>query len=718
MNTNPKKQWHLLFDAPDSLATQAVSELSEALNVTPTTAKLLYLRGYRTVAEAKRFFRLEEAEPHDPFLLRDMRRAVDRVNQAVENRERIAVYGDYDVDGVTATSLLYLYLSNLGADVGYYIPSRSKEGYGLSRGAIDQLREKGVSLLITVDTGITAIEEIAYARSVGIDTVVTDHHECRPELPDACAVVNPHRADDPYPFKELAGVGVAFKLACAMESDRCEKAGTSVFEGVLRVCDQYADLVAIGTIADVMPVTDENRLLIAKGLSVMETRCRPGLCALISAANAGKNRVRKLSSSYIGFVVAPRLNAAGRVADASLAVELLLSESLGQAEALAAKLCELNTERQTEENRIAEEAYRMIEQMPEEDKKRILVIDHDDWHPGVIGIVSSRVTERYGLPSILITYEGSEDDVGKGSGRSVKGLNLVEALDACRDLLVRYGGHELAAGLSVRRRDVAALRRRLNEYAMEHLSGEELTVQIDVDCELDVRDLSIRLAEELEQLEPFGNGNAAPLFVLRDAHVQKIQPIGGGKHVRLTVEKDGISTVAVWFGKTVTELPFEEGETADFLFQLQINEFNGTYSLQMLLRDADLAKSDQERFAAEKARFTEIEAGGMFDESENLLPDRDDVAIVYQFLRRETGNGHTSFPARRLLNVLNRCSGVPFTYAKLRIILLVLRELNLCGVSEPTEDHFLFDFYVQPVKTNLEHSAVLRRFRTQQTSLR
>ncbi|MBO4308764.1 MAG: single-stranded-DNA-specific exonuclease RecJ [Clostridia bacterium] len=707
------KKWHLLFNESDPEASRTVAELSSALRIAPVTAKLLYLRGYRTVEAANRFFHLEEAEPHDPFLLRDMRLAVERLSLAVERGERIAVYGDYDADGVTSTSLLFLYLSEYGADVDYYIPSRSKEGYGLSKAAIDTLREKGVSLMVTVDTGVTAVEEIAYASSVGIDTIVTDHHECRPKLPKAFAVVNPHRADDNYPFKELAGVGVAFKLVCAMETEKCRREGKSVYEGISRLCNDYADLIAIGTIADVMPVTDENRLFVAKGLAVMEARPRLGLNALIDAASANRGRPRKLTSTYIGFVIAPRMNAAGRMAEASETVKLLLSDNKATANDYAERLCELNAERQSEENRIAEEAYRKIEAMPAEERRNVLVIDSDSWNQGVIGIVSSRVTERYGLPSILITYDGLEDDVGKGSGRSVKGLNLVEALTACGDLLIRYGGHELAAGLSVRRRDVAALRRRLNEYADEHFSEEARVCQIDADCELSVREMTIRLAEEIAMFEPFGSGNVAPKFVLRDARVTAIRPMGGGKHVRLQVEKDGLSVPAVWFGKAVSELPFTEGELADFLFEINVNEYNGVFSLQMLLRDAVPAASDREKFLAEKKRYEEIEAGGCFSTEERLFPDRSDVALVYQFLRRETRNGHTGFWAHRLLGALARDNGNPFPYAKMRIVLRVLRELKLCDYTEPITDYLVFDFCERPEKTDLEQSSVLCRFRSQ-----
>lgn len=711
-----EKQWNILFDEQDMAADAGVALLAESLHLTRTMARLLWLRGYRTPEEANRFFRLEDTTPLDPFLLRDIRPAAERVLLALERGERIAVYGDYDVDGVTSVTLLYLYLSGLGADVGYYIPSRSREGYGLSCPAMDTLREKGVRLIVTVDTGTTAITEVDYAASLGMDVVVTDHHECRPELPNACAVVNPHRADDPYPFPDLAGVGVAFKLACAIETERCKETGTPVYDAILRLCDEYTDLVALGTIADVMPVIGENRLFISKGIARMEKHCRPGMKALIEAANNGKGRPRQLSSSFIGFTIAPRINAAGRLADASEAVELLLSDEQ-DAPALAERLCEWNLRRQEEENRIAEEAYRLIEALPPEERRHVLVIDRDHWHPGVIGIVASRVTERYGLPAILITYDGAEDqcdpaqDVGKGSGRSLKGLNLVEALAACEDLLIRYGGHELAAGLSVRRGDVPALRRRLNDYAEQNAGGTPFVASLNADCVVSISELSVRLVEEIGRLEPYGEGNPAPELVVRDVAVRRITPMGAGKHVRMTVEQGELSLSAVWFGRSAASLPFEEGDPADLMFRIGINEYNGVSSLQMILTDAHISDAERERREKEHDRYLRIREGMSFSAAEEILPDRDDIAAVYQFLRRETGEGHTSFPVWRTLRRLN--GGRRFSYGKLRTAMDVLAELKLCSYTEPSPDQLVVDFERQPDRTDLGRSAVLRRLREQ-----
>ena len=536
-----QKKWSLQYRPGNTEIDAGIAALVEETKLSPMMARLLYTRGYRTLDEVSSFLRQETACLHDPFLLQDIEAAVERISLALERGEKIAIYGDYDVDGVTAVSLLYLYLLEHGADVGYYIPSRMREGYGLSQGAIDRLKECGVELMITVDTGITAIEETAYAKSLGIDTVITDHHECRAELPAACAVVNPHRSDDQYPFKELAGVGVVFKLICAFEMAECRKMGISEMDGVERVCREYADLVAIGTIADVMPVVDENRLIVTLGLSLLENTKRLGVRALIDAAMGTKQgecakyvKKRKINSGFIGFTIAPRINAAGRVSDASIAVELLLADDPQKAETLATHLCELNTERQTEENRIAEQAYEKIEQTRNPDDC-VIVIDDDSWKQGIIGIVSSRITERYGLPSILISFDGATDgnslltDLGKGSGRSIKGMNLVDALTSCEDLLVRFGGHELAAGLSILRANIDAFRRRINDYAHNHLLEEDLCVSIDADSEISAHELSMSLAQEISLMEPFGISNPVPNFILRNARVLRTISMGGGE---------------------------------------------------------------------------------------------------------------------------------------------------------------------------------------------
>lgn len=721
-----EKKWTIKYCRGEQQTDQTISDLAAATGLSEIMASLLYTRGYRTKEAIDSFFHQDTACLHDPFLMRDMQAAVERIEAALANREKIAIYGDYDVDGVTSVSLLYLYLTAHGGDVGYYIPSRMREGYGLSKGAIDRLKEQGVSLMITVDTGITANEEIDYAKSLGIETVVTDHHECREELPRAVAVVNPHRFDDSYPFCELAGVGVVFKLITAYEIAECRKWGESELDGVRRVCMEYADLVAIGTIADVMPVVDENRLIVTLGLHLLEKTNRPGLRALIDAAAGSKNaepgkkvKKRKINSGFIGFTIAPRMNAAGRVSNASIAVELLLAESERDAETLAEQLCELNVQRQVEENRIAEQAYEKIEETLDPVHDRVIVIDDDSWQQGIIGIVSSRITERYGLPSILISFDGSTDgaqrpdDIGKGSGRSIKGMNLVEALIDSEELLVRFGGHELAAGLSIRRSNIDAFRRKINAYAAEHLSDDALCVSLDADRVIEMSDLTMRLAQELASMEPFGISNPVPNLILENANIVRTVSLGNGKHTKLILEKDGREISAVWFGMGGLQMPFEVGDRVDVLFQLNINEFQNVVSLQMLVQDVHYAEAHEKEYRAVKARYEAVRMGAEYTEEENILPTRDDMAVVYTALRREFRAGRSVFPMRRLLTLLNGLGHNEINYIKLKFIIRIMQELQICGITESVEDTYVFEFQYQTTKTNIEKSSILRKLKTQ-----
>lgn len=721
-----EKKWSLKYCPGNVQTDAAVRALAKETGLSEIMASLLYTRGYCTKTQVESFFHQDTVCLHDPYKMSDMQAAVDRLALALERHERIAIYGDYDVDGVTSVSLLYLYLTEHGGDVGYYIPSRMREGYGLSNAAIDRLKERGVSLMITVDTGITAIDEIDYASAQGIETIVTDHHECREILPTAVAVINPHRADDVYPFKELAGVGVVFKLICAYEMAECRKKGIPEMDGVRKVCTTFADLVAIGTIADVMPVVDENRLIVTLGLQMLEKTERPGLKALMEAASGSKpsepgKRVkkRKINSGFIGFTIAPRMNAAGRVSNAGTAVELLLADRADVAERLADELCELNLQRQIEENRIAEEAYQKIEQTLDSQKDRVIVIDADNWQQGIIGIVSSRITERYGLPSILISFDGaingipSESDVGKGSGRSIKGMNLVEALIDCEDLLVRFGGHELAAGLSIVRGNINTFRKKINEYAAKHLTEDRLCVSLDADREVEITDLTMRLAQEIAAMEPFGISNPIPNLILRDMKIVRVVSLGGGKHTKLILEKDGREISAVWFGVGGTHMTFEVGDLIDVLFQLNINEYQNIVSLQMLVQDVHYAESYEASYAAYVARYEEIRAGAEYTEEEAVLPCRDDMAALYTALRREFRAGHTVFPMRRLLSMMHNLGQTELNYIKLKFMIRIMQELQLCEITEPVPDTYLFEFRYQSAKTNIEKSSILRKLKTQ-----
>jgi len=718
-------------DCEDPAYRSAVEALTAGLGIHPLTARLLCNRGFRDPADAGLFLGNDEQVWEDPFLMADMEPAVDRVLRAVQNGERIAVYGDYDVDGVTSVTSLYLYLKGLGADVTCYIPNRIGEGYGMSEGAVEQLAGEGVTLIITVDTGITAHREIAHAASLGVDTVVTDHHECHAEIPTCTAVVNPHRPDCPYPFKELAGVGVVFKFICACEATRSGRTATETLETVSR---HMIDLVAIGTIADVMPLTGENRFIVSRGLSMLEHTERPGLVALLDAiaGNAGsrsatggaaKKPRRRINSGLVGFGIAPRINAAGRIAHAMKAVELLLADTAERATCLAEELCEINAHRQTEENRIAEQAYAMIDAQLADAAARgvpppcVIVLEEDGWMQGIVGIVASRITEKYGLPSILISFDGamsgeaSPTDIGKGSGRSVKGLNLVEALADSRELLVRFGGHELAAGLTICRADIPAFRQRINAYAAERLTEEMTAVRFEADAEADMAELTMELAEELEGLEPFGVGNPTPLFILRDAVVQKIIPLGAGKHTKLMIYRDGILMPAIWFSHATTRLPFVAGDTVDVLFQLNINDYQGVRSLQLIIQDLRRSREYVEACRQDELRLSQVLLGAPIRPEEDLVPTREDIAGVFTLLRSDARLGNRTVSERSLVERVSRVNAMG--RVKLRLILRILTEMGVCHVDDPIDGIIIFEVNFSAPKTTIDASPLLQSLRRQ-----
>ncbi|MBE6706901.1 MAG: single-stranded-DNA-specific exonuclease RecJ [Ruminococcaceae bacterium] len=717
-----KKIWESKYIPGDAGRDAAIQKMACSLGVSPLFATLLYNRGYTDADAASRFLRFAEEDFHDPFLMRDMERAVERILRAVRDGEKIYVYGDYDVDGVTSVSLLYLYLTSLGASVRIKIPKRDGEGYGVSSAAVDAISADGATLVVTVDTGITAIDEVEYARSIGVDFVITDHHECHGALPNAVAVVNPHRPDCSYPFSELAGVGVIFKVVCACEMRRYEREGKRAEDGLKRICEEYCELVAVGTIADVMPLVDENRPIVKLGLDKLERgEGRPGLLSLIDASSkktGDDKRQRKVTSGTIGFGIAPKINAAGRMSDALIAARLLLADDAARVAAFTEELCEINRRRQLEENAIATQVYEMIENDSRYENDKVIILSDNDWQQGIIGIVSSRVTEKYGLPSILVSYRGSvgeeesDDDDGKGSGRSVKGLNLVEALASCEDLLVKYGGHELAAGLTVKRGKLEEFRRRINEYAREHLSDEALSDRALADCEIRGTDVSMRLATELTLLEPFGIGNAAPEFIIKNADVCRVTYLGGGKHTKLTLKKDGELLTAMYFGVGEGELDFCEGDTVDVLFSIDVNEFRGIRSVQLILRDARPSEDEQRALDGGKLRYAEIKRGARFSESEELLPSRDDFAAVYNMLRRHYRAHVSSLTVKEMLHAL-KAEGTEIVYCKLKFILAILRELQICEIEETGEDVYSFEIFFNASKTSIEKSSILKKLRGQ-----
>ena len=554
-----EKLWKIPYERPE-----APEELLRS-GIPPLLAAVLKLRGVTTAGEADRLFRADPGTLHDPMLLRDMDRAVARLRRAFKQGETLAVYGDYDVDGITSTCLLTDYLRSKGLRCIPYIPSRDNEGYGLNSAAIRMLRGEGVSLMITVDCGITAREEALYARSLGMDLIITDHHECGSgPLPDACAVVDPKREDDDYPNPYLAGVGVAMKLACA-----CEGGSESIL-------DRYADLAAIGTVADVMPLLGENRCMVQIGLEQLRARPRLGLAAMLKESGLDE---KKLSASSIGFGLAPRLNAAGRLGQTDIALKLLMTEDPEEAARLAASLCELNRKRQSIETEIWQEANAMLDGREPDGP---IVLCSDRWHQGVIGIAASRLAEQYSLPAIMICFHG---DKGKGSCRSYGGFNLFDALSACAEHLTGFGGHALAAGLNLRQDQLAGFRRALADYYRAHKPEPVPEVQ----CDLLITDpslLSLDNISSLERLEPYGSENPRPVFCLSGVRVEALMPVGGGRHLRLRVELRGEAIEGIIFSHTAKELGLQEGERADLAFTPQVNEFRGSRSVQLVITAA------------------------------------------------------------------------------------------------------------------------------------
>ena len=531
---------------------------------TPLLAAILHLRGLSDAREAREFLEGGAELLADPLALADMIPAVQRLTMAVARGEHVAVYGDYDVDGITAGCLLSDYLRSRGLECELYIPDRMSEGYGMNTGAIDALGDKGVTLIVTVDCGVTNVEETAYAAARGIDMIITDHHECRDVLPEAEAVVDPKRPDNGPEGQFLAGVGVAFKVVCAMDGN------------AERMLERYGDLVAVGTVADVMPILGENRFITRYGLQqISQGRCRPGFRALLEEAGAADKR---LTAATIGYSLAPRINAAGRLGETELAVGLLEAGERRRAGEYAAALCRKNRERQELEQAIWDQAVSMLGDVRPETP---IVLAAEGWHPGVIGIVASRLSDAYSVPAVMVCLDG---DTGKGSCRSAGSFNLFEALTACSDCLEGFGGHAMAAGVTVRRDRVDELREKLGAYYRDHPDRSVSALEPDLRVD-DAALLSMECVESLDALEPCGNANPRPLLYMDGVRVAGVSPIGAGKHLRLRLEKFGEVYDAVFFSQTAAGLGVRAGQEADIVFMPQINEFRSRRSVQLVITD-------------------------------------------------------------------------------------------------------------------------------------
>lgn len=624
---------------------------------------LLSGRGIRTVEQAAALLAREESLTMSPFLMRDMDKAVDRIQRAIAQGETIAVFGDYDVDGITSTCLLSDYLRSCGVPCLRFIPRRIEDGYGLSKESIQGLREQGATLMVTVDCGITGNDEVDFANAIGMDVIITDHHECKDTLPNAVAVVNPHRSDCHYPFKSLAGVGVALKLVLALGGDNREDA----------LFARYATLAAIGTVADVMKMEGENRTIVRAGLEQLPHSDFVGIHALLKEAGL---QGKVITSVQIGFVLAPRINAAGRMGAADLAADLLEATDPARAELLAQELCELNRQRQSVEQTICADAEVCLQSMGEEHRSA-LVLSSEQWHQGVVGIVASRLSEKYACPSFMIHLK---DGQGKGSCRSYGGFNLYAALEHCSDLLDGFGGHELAAGFTIQEENIPALRTRMNRYVRSVTHGQVAVCTLDIDADISVPgELTLNELEQLEQLEPYGAGNPRPVFALLGAMVDNLQSVGQGKHLKLRLSKGLSRFDGIFFSATMEDCGINVGDRVDVAFHLQANTFRGNTTLQMQLIDLRPSLSPSRHEAESLALLERLKTGAPItaQERSRLSASRDQFGAYWKAIEPQLRTGAWETPTLPLLRQLAAVTCGSEGFLRAALSLEVFAERNL-----------------------------------------
>ncbi len=605
-----RKKW-IVSECDKDLAAQ----VAEKFSVNPLSAYLLISRGITDEAEIEEFLDPNAPLSINPFTFADMDLAVERIEKAIDEFERIAVFGDYDADGITATALLYSYLESREANVIRYIPDRITEGYGLNCSAVRFFAEQDVKLIITVDNGVSAFEEAELAAELGMDLIITDHHMVGEKLPRAVAVVNPHRADCPSEFKELSGVGVAFKLVSALEGGDEDS-----------VLDEFGDLAALGTIGDVVCMRGENRVLVRNGLQVINESPRAGLYALLSSAGAVS---RQLSATSAAFTVCPRINATGRMGSADRALDLLLCDDDELAQGLAEEICEMNVERQKTETGIFNSVERLFACEPERTKDKIIVVDSEDWHQGVIGIVASRIVERYGRPAVVISRNGES---AKGSCRSIEGFSIFEAIEAVSDCLTHYGGHTLAAGIGLDSGRIDEFRRRINEY----VSDIEMPFPVQrIDCKINPKSIGLDILDAIDALEPFGSGNPQPCFGLFSMKIEDFSSIGDGKHMRLVISKGDVRFGAVYFGMKEKQFPYSRGDLIDLAVNLDRNVFNGVERVSVNIRNIRPASTNEERVLSGHRLFEKVTGARALsrEEAASAYPERELQVEVFKYIK-------------------------------------------------------------------------------------
>ncbi len=649
----------------------------------PLTAMVLAARGIRSAAGAAACLACDGPLP-DPYLLTDMDKAAERVALAMSRGEKIAVFGDYDVDGITATCLLTDFLRKNGADVVSYIPGRLEEGYGLNPIAIHQLKMEGVQLIITVDCGITAVAEAQLCKELGIDLVITDHHECKDILPEAVAVVNPHRPDGGYPHLTLSGVGVAFKLAAALWGDQ---------QAALA---EYADMVCLGTVADVMWLQGENRIFVAQGLESLKHTHRPGIAALMEKCGCDPASV---TATSIGYMLAPRINAAGRIGKIYVAVELFLTDDYDRAQALAGELCELNKQRQSVESEIFRQA---VDMLPAGSLPEAIVLADESWHQGVVGIVASRMAEEYCCPAFLICLDGEH---GKASSRSYGGFNLFASLTALSDLLESYGGHELAAGFTIHRDKINEFRQAVCRLAKEYYDGAGPRTVLEIDCGISADLLSVKGIDALAALEPCGNGCPKPVLMLENMTVDRLSLVGNGRHMRLRLRQGHHSLNAICFGTTPESASIQQGDTVDVAFQPQVNEFRGERSVQLNI--LDIRPSCRAECDPDSRDYRALCAGTLTaDRATALLPDRNVLGCIWRYLAA-CGDSLQETPIC-LCRKIVRHTGQPLSLSRLLTALDIFADVGLIDLQR--QKKYLYIRLSAPAgKADLQCSATMQK---------
>lgn len=603
------KKWKV--NKPDQ---KLVAEFMRKCDLSKLTLEIMTSRGYSDFQSISDFFSDEGFD--DPFIIKDMQAAVDTINEAVDSYDLICVYGDYDCDGVTATSILYNYLLNIGANVMYYIPERS-DGYGMSLSAVEKLYSMDVKVIVTVDNGISAVAEADKIAELGMKLVITDHHQPSERLPKAKAIVNPHRQDCPSSFKDLSGAGVAFKLCAALDDGNYDM-----------VLEQYSDICAIGTIADIVPLKGENRTIVRNGLMYMRNTENPGLGYLMEKAKVNRDR---LNSVAVAFQIAPRINAAGRFGSPLTAVKAILSEAEDDAENYADMLMTLNNQRKETETDIMAEIFRYIDDNPDILNQRIIVLAGKGWHHGVIGIVSSKILDYYGKPNILISID--ENGVGRGSARSVKGFNIFKCFSYAQDYLEQFGGHECAGGLTVKESNIADFTNKVLEYAngFEQMPVSELIA----DKILLPEDLTIDNIKKLSVLEPFGAGNPEPVFAIAGARVDKITGLSQGKHSKLDITYGRIKTQILIFSQSPESLPFSCGDLIDLIVNISVNVFAGAENLSIKAVDYRIRGINQDKYFAAKDCYERYMRGEILPLAflQKINPSREELINVYKYIK-------------------------------------------------------------------------------------